>query len=78
MQLTPRFSSASKTLDYRSTVPSQKFKTFSDSINRIRRPVALDTIIETTAIDIRQLLNVDRVAIFRFEPGYLDGKDSDR
>ena len=68
MQLTPRFSSASKTLDYRSTVPSQKFKTFSDSINRIRRPVALDTIIETTAIDIRQLLNVDRVAIFRFEP----------
>lgn len=48
------------------TVTAQKFKALADSINHIWRPLALDTILQTTTVELRQLLKVDRVAIFRF------------
>lgn len=45
-------------------------------INRIRRSLDLPTIFQTTASEVRQLLQCDRVAIFRFEPNsnYTDGE----
>lgn len=45
-------------------------------INRIRRSLDLSTIFQTTAGEVRQLLQCDRVAIFRFEPNsnYTDGE----
>ncbi|MBT9316924.1 GAF domain-containing protein [Leptothoe spongobia] len=48
---------------------SQKFKTLADRINIIQRPLALNAIFDNTTVAIRQLLNVDRVAIFKFDPG---------
>ncbi|MEM9008772.1 MAG: GAF domain-containing protein [Cyanobacteria bacterium P01_F01_bin.86] len=43
-------------------------KTLSDSISRIRQPLALDDIFKITATEVRQYLNADRVAVFRFYP----------
>jgi PAS domain S-box-containing protein len=45
-------------------------------INRIRRSLDLPTVFQTTASEVRQLLQCDRVAIFRFEPNsnYTDGE----
>ena len=43
-------------------------KTLSESISRIRQPLALDEIFQTTATEVRQYLNADRVAVFRFYP----------
>lgn len=37
-------------------------------IAKIRASLDLETIFKTTAIEVRQLLNADRVAVFRFEP----------
>nr|MDJ0706031.1 GAF domain-containing protein [Leptolyngbyaceae cyanobacterium MO_188.B28] len=42
-------------------------------IERIRQPQDLQTVFQTTAREIRALLNVDRVALFKFDPGYTDG-----
>lgn len=36
-------------------------------INRIRTPLDLDIIFQTTATEVRQLLNADRVGVFRFD-----------
>ena len=43
-------------------------KTLAESIARIRQPLALDTIFQTTATEVRQYLNADRVAVFRLYP----------
>lgn len=43
-------------------------KTLSDSISRIRQPLALEDIFKTTATEVRQYLDADRVAVFRFYP----------
>jgi signal transduction histidine kinase len=37
-------------------------------IDKIRRTLDLETIFQTTAIEVRQLLSADRVAVFRFDP----------
>ncbi|MEP0979569.1 GAF domain-containing protein [Leptolyngbya sp. FACHB-17] len=39
-------------------------------IDRIRRSLDLDTVFRTTTQEIRQLLKVDRVSIYRFEPDW--------
>ena len=41
----------------------------SSIIDRIRASLDLETIFNTTSTEIRQLLNVDRVGVFRFTPG---------
>lgn len=45
-------------------------------ITKIRETLDLDTIFKTTATEVRQLLNADRVGIFRFYhgSGYTDGE----
>ena len=43
-------------------------------IERIRQSQDLQTAFKTTAGEIRNLLNVDRVALFKFDPGYTDGE----
>jgi len=45
-------------------------------VTRIREPMGLETIFRTAAIESRQLLKSDRVAIFRFAPdsGWNDGE----
>jgi PAS domain S-box-containing protein len=37
-------------------------------IDKIRQTLDLDTIFQNTATEVRQLLNTDRVAVFRFDP----------
>ncbi|MFK8186299.1 MAG: GAF domain-containing protein [Phormidesmis sp.] len=43
-------------------------QTLSDSISRIRQSLALPEIFQITATEVRQYLNADRVAVFRFYP----------
>jgi two-component system, NtrC family, sensor kinase len=45
-------------------------------VDRIRSSLDLDTLFNTTATEIRELLNADRVGVFRFEPdsGWDDGE----
>ena len=43
-------------------------------IERIRQAQNLQTAFKTTAGEIRNFLNVDRVALFKFDPGYSDGR----
>lgn len=40
----------------------------SHVIAKIRNSLDVETIFKTTAIEVRQLLNADRVAVFRFDP----------
>jgi light-regulated signal transduction histidine kinase (bacteriophytochrome) len=51
-------------------------KTLFRVVTRLREPLDLDTIFKATAIEVRQLLSVDRVGIFRFYPdsGWDDGE----
>ncbi len=51
-------------------------KTLVGVISRIRASLDLDTIFTTTAKEVRDLLNADRVAVFRFAPesGWDDGE----
>lgn len=41
-----------------------------DMLDRIRRSLQLDEILNTTAQEVRQFLDTDRVIIFRFEPDW--------
>ena len=41
----------------------------SKAIDKIRSSWKLNTIFNTTVKEVRQLLNADRVGVFRFEPG---------
>ncbi|WP_414548639.1 GAF domain-containing protein [Anabaena sp. CCY 0017] len=47
---------------------SDKQKTLSGVISRIRESLDIDTIFKTTVTEVRQLLNTDRVGVFRFYP----------
>ena len=51
-------------------------KALSHVIAKIRASLDLQTIFKTTAIEVRQLLNADRVGVFRFDPnsGWNDGE----
>ncbi|NJO40448.1 MAG: GAF domain-containing sensor histidine kinase [Cyanobacteria bacterium CRU_2_1] len=51
-------------------------KTLFQVISKIRESLDLDTIFQTTATEVRQLLTADRVGIFRFYPdsGWDDGE----
>jgi GAF domain-containing protein len=46
----------------------QQQKALTRVISRIRESLDLETIFQTTAIEVRQLLKADRVAIFQFDP----------
>jgi GAF domain-containing protein len=43
-------------------------------IDKIRRTLDVETIFQTTVTEVRQLLEADRVAVFRFEPGWNRGE----
>ena len=45
-------------------------KALAGLIKRIRESLDLDTIFQTTATEVRRLLNADRVGVFRFYPEY--------
>jgi light-regulated signal transduction histidine kinase (bacteriophytochrome) len=51
-------------------------KALFEVITRLRSPIELSTIFRDTAIEVRQLLKVDRVGMFRFDPesGWNDGE----
>ncbi|MBE9029835.1 GAF domain-containing protein [filamentous cyanobacterium LEGE 11480] len=51
-------------------------QTLTSIVDRIRASVALDDIFKTTAVELRQLLNADRVGVFRFtrEGDWNDGR----
>jgi len=51
-------------------------KTLFSVVTKIRESLDIDTIFRATATEVRQLLNADRVAIFRFDPasGYDEGE----
>jgi GAF domain-containing protein/CheY-like chemotaxis protein len=51
-------------------------KTLLGVISKIRESLDLDTIFQSTTLEVRKLLNADRVVIFQFEPNcdYLQGK----
>ncbi|MEA5581922.1 GAF domain-containing protein [Nodularia harveyana UHCC-0300] len=48
--------------------PKNKQKALSGVISRIRECVDIDAIFKTTVTELRQLLNTDRVGVFRFYP----------
>jgi signal transduction histidine kinase len=48
--------------------PTGEYQALFRVVSRIRETLDLDTIFQTAAQEVRQLLNVDRVAIFRFLP----------
>ena len=43
-------------------------KTLTGVITRIRQSLDLDTIFQTTVIEVQQMLKADRVAVFQFDP----------
>jgi light-regulated signal transduction histidine kinase (bacteriophytochrome) len=51
-------------------------KTLFSVITRLREPLDLETIFQSTATEVRQLLSADRVGMFRFYPdsGWNDGE----
>ena len=53
-----------------------RYKALFRVISRIRESLEINTIFTATAIEVRQLLKADRVAVFRFDPdsGYDDGE----
>ncbi|MBD2355555.1 GAF domain-containing protein [Tolypothrix sp. FACHB-123] len=52
----------------RSLHQGDKYKALSKVIARIRASLDIDTIFKTTVTEVRQLLNNDRVGVFRFYP----------
>ena len=73
MQFIPRFSNAKQPIGYQTLTPDslQKDRRFAEDLKRILHSPelnAIDNIFKETTIEIRRLLNVDRVAIFRFHP----------
>lgn len=47
---------------------AERERTIAQVIEKIRQTLDIDTIFQTTATEVRQLLNADRVAMFRFIP----------
>ncbi len=48
---------------------AEQQKALTGVITRIRQSLDLDKIFKTTVTEVRQLLKVDRVGVFRFDPG---------
>ena len=46
----------------------ERFQALTSVISRIRESLDLETIFKTTVTEVRQLLQADRVAVFRFDP----------
>lgn len=55
------------TLIVQAQYQAEQQKTLTSVINRIRNSLDLETIFQTTVTEIRQMLQADRVAIFRFD-----------
>ncbi|MFQ3617825.1 MAG: GAF domain-containing protein [Cyanobacteriota bacterium] len=57
-------------------IQSERSQALYRVVNRIRESLDLETIFQTTATEVQQLLQADRVAMFRFFPdsGYDDGE----
>ena len=55
-------------IDRSRTSQTQPQKALARVITRIRASLDPDTLFHTTAIEVRQLLQTDRVAVFRFDP----------
>lgn len=55
---------------------TELFNVITKAINKIRQSSNLDTLFKATAREVRQLLNADRVGVFRFYPdsGFDDGE----
>lgn len=55
---------------------AEQERAIAQVVEKIRRTLDIKTIFQTTATEVRQLLNADRVAMFRFSPnsGYRDGE----
>jgi light-regulated signal transduction histidine kinase (bacteriophytochrome) len=73
------FSGQIKTLEQDLAIAQFKVdrqKTLFSVINRLRQPLELEEIFQTTAAEVRQLLSCDRVGMFRFHPdtGWNDGE----
>lgn len=49
-------------------------RVIAKTVDRIRQSLDLQTTLKTTAREVRSFLKVDRVAIFKFYPGYCDGE----
>jgi GAF domain-containing protein len=47
---------------------AEKLQALMNVLNRIRRHLDLELTFQTTALELRQLLNADRVSVFRFYP----------
>ncbi|GAB4378764.1 MAG: hypothetical protein Kow00121_31340 [Elainellaceae cyanobacterium] len=47
---------------------AERERTIAQVIDKIRQTLDIETIFQTTATEVRQLLNADRVAMFRFDP----------
>ncbi|MDF5710690.1 MAG: GAF domain-containing protein [Nostoc sp. S4] len=47
---------------------TEQQKTLASVITRIRKSLDLDTIFQTSVTEVRQMLQTDRVAVFRFDP----------
>ena len=73
--LTQAFQPLKQEID-RSQFQVQQQKALLRVVTRLREPLNLETIFQTTAIEVRQLLAADRVGMFRFYPdsGWDDGE----
>jgi PAS domain S-box-containing protein len=49
---------------------AERFKAIAKAIERIRQTLNLETIFKATTTELRQVLNCDRVAIYRFNPDW--------
>ena len=47
---------------------AEQQKALASTISRIRKSLDLDTIFQVTVTEVRQILQADRVAVFRFDP----------
>ncbi|WP_013322947.1 GAF domain-containing protein [Gloeothece verrucosa] len=61
--------------EQQATVAEQE-RALSQVIDKIRRTLDINTIFQTAAVEVRQLLQADRVAVFQFnrETEYIEGK----
>lgn len=50
------------------SLEAERERTIAQVIEKIRQTLDIETIFQTTATEVRQLLNADRVAMFRFQP----------
>lgn len=58
------------------SLTAERERLISKTVDRIRQSLDLQTMLKTTAREVRSFLQVDRVAIFKFSPdaGYSDGE----